>query len=276
MPKLKNSGLLKPFFLLFALPALFACTPAFIGAESDGLYSSLQPPVEIKANPPLKLLNYGRLLDMLQADELLGPNVVMNYAVFSDTEQGPVTKHAHAIITSLDAGWEFEPVEHNMNVISSGASGQGPYRWTTQLLFVPAAEDWMSDLWKANGRDTPKVWLAKRWTATPLPDTRFVAEYREEMPQCLMKAPYDGQNARGMTAYDMVKNLMLPMELANCGSALRDFEARADQSFTFARPDGTRPEAPALAKKLVKPQTIVRGNKLLGDVRLRDLFPLRF
>ena len=262
---MKAGGLTVAAFLCVAS---FGCTPVRQGATNHSLYSTGQPSVEVRFTPPFTLAASGRISAPAASDVNVDPIANTLYALFGDGGQGPVTRHAHSMIsympsTSWRWGMETWPLPYTLHMSKKTASGQF---WTVQMLPVAAFGDWPSEFWQANGRETPQFWLAKRWSATPDWDTRIVAEYREPAPECMREAliPLE-DNLRG-------KEVSLPdsLELWRlCRKEIQDFSDRADASVVLDRYTGNR-EEPATFMAAPLPQNRPNIKKLIGDAEHID------
>lgn len=239
---------------LVLLVHLSGCSPARTGLAGPTLTTNTRPAISITANPPLEPAAGGLLWVSLpnNRDLLSSVSASFNYAVFGEPGgSGLVTRHAHAILARLSDSqlWTFEPDTWKDPNAFTHATGPGPegYAWTTQLMRVPSRGDWFSDLWLANGRKTPQVWLAKRWASLLDGANKAVLEYREPWPDCLE-----------FTAPDM---LLITGDSAAC---LGGFNSRAAKAFTVSRqntPLGGPAPAPLLT---AMPRGMPDTGKLVG------------
>ncbi len=246
--------------LVFGLALLAGCSPARTGLTGSTLSTNTHPPISITANAPFKPVASGNLWVMVPNDtEVMSSSMAsFNYAVFGDgSTSGPVTRHAHAIISRLSdsSNWYFAPdtwkaPDAISGVALSGGMNLGGYAWSAQLLRIPSQGEWFSDFWVANGRGVPKLWLAKRWTANLNSSNRAVIEYREPWPDCLQNFNPDLMIVGG-----------------DAGACLSDFEARAGKVFTAsAQETPLNDMAPAQALQ-ARPAHQPDAKKLLGEAR---------
>ncbi len=247
--------------LSLLLPLLLAaCSPAFTGVSGEGLVRTGYPRAVITAEPPLRLMAYGRRYVTLKSDiMMLQPTGAFDYAVYSDSTDGPVTKSAHSIILrpTDERRWRFVLESWKApNAFAMSSTGFDGMTWTEQLMTVPSEGDWFSDMWRASGREVPERWLVKRFSATPAEYVRMVAEYRESWPACLP---------------DEIQWLEL---VPNAGECLGPFLKRADAAFSIQRGSAGSVAAPAAPSILTEPSSSPNPTKLAGEVEQRDLdFP---
>jgi hypothetical protein len=248
------------FFLLFLLTS---CSPAITGISGSSLIHNSYPPVSISANTPLELQAYGREFVSLKSDILtLQPLGIFDFAVYSDSRQGPVTRSAHSIVLRLgnENAWVFTKESFKgSNSFSLSNTGFDGMAFTEQLMVVIARDDWFSDMWLASGREVPERWLAKRFSSSPSDDIRFVAEYREPWPACL-----DEEALR----------LGLPAS-SSYDSCLRPFLRRAASAFTIQRQPGDTVLPPSGPTLLTRPDHAPNPTKLAGEVEQNDRRSLR-
>ncbi len=237
-----------------SLLLLSACTslnsPAGVGVVGTTLYHVGHPPAAITANAPLALQGHGRLwVTLYSQDSLLEqPSASMAYAIYSDGNSGPVTRHAHALfVQPTSALWSFQLESFKgPGVLGLSKEDIGGLTWTMQIMRVPSQGDWFSDVWIENGRSVPETWLVKRFSATPERSTRMVAEYREPWPECLDDAAAD---------------LMLVS-----GTCLKDFMRRADAAFTLDQNQPPQEQAVTAPSALKLPAAMPNTRKLVGEV----------
>lgn len=242
--------------LALALAVLSGCSPAQTGLTGNTLSTNTRPAISITANEPLQPVASGRLWVSMANNRDLFRNstAAFNYAVFSEPGgSGLVTRHAHATITRLNdnMSWRFQPDtwrESNAFTFSRNSPLEG-YRWTMQTLRVPSQGDWFSDMWVANGREVPEVWLAKRWGALLNDSNKAVLEYREPWPDCLEAVDTD--------------LLLISGDSAAC---LSGFNSRAANAFTTAAAntplEGTQPASVLTIMPASSPNTL----RLVGEV----------
>lgn len=170
---------------------LAACTPARTGTVGNTLTTNIRPTVSLTANPPMQLFGAGTLWVRASNNNrsMNLPTVRFSYALFSTTKEGPVTDSAHAAIMHLPDNnqWRFSPNPWpRFLTLSFGEVGVSDDNlWPSRLLRIPSEGDWISDVWKANGREVPEVWLARRWADTLGEIGMAVMEYREPWPEGL-------------------------------------------------------------------------------------------
>ena len=210
--------------MALALLLLSGCYPARTGLVGNTLSTNTRPAISITVNEPLQPVASGRLwIPMSSSRDLFRSSIAsFNYAVFAEPGgTGMVTRHAHATITRLEDNltWRFQPdTWRESNALTFGRdSGLEGYRWTTQVLRVPSQGDWFSDLWVANDREVPEVWLTRRWSALLNDGNKAVLEYREPWPKCLEGLSPD-----------------LLLFTAENSSCMIDFDNRAAMVFTTA------------------------------------------
>lgn len=234
---------------------LFGCVAARSGVSGNSLVRTAYPRVSIEANAPLTLQGYGRQWVSLPT-EYMGaqPAGSMDYAVYGEGSEGPVTRHAHAIIVrpGNDYNWYFQPESYPApGGIHIGRKDVDGYRWVTQILRVDGEKDWFSAMWRESGREVPAFWIARRFSATPERATRIAAEYREPWPECLDPGAKDLLFARP--------------------ECLEGFIARSDAAFVLnLRPVGNADEPPAAASVLRRPPFPPDMKRLAGELQQED------
>ena len=247
-----NLSLMLTLFLL-ALP-LSGCISAISGVSGTALIHTAFPRLTVTANPPLALQGYGRQWVSLPTDILgMDPSGIMDYAVYGEAHEGPITRHAHAMVVrpSNTSMWYFQPESYGVpGAVASGRKIFDGHTWTTHVLRVESATDWFSSMWTASGRDTPEFWIARRFSETPERATRVVAEYREPWPECL-----DPE----------VKDLLFVRK-----SCLEGFFERADAAFTLDMHTPETIETPAVPSELHKPGFAPNMRRLAGELRQED------
>ena len=238
-----------------ALAQLAGCMAGAVsGVSGTSLVRTGYPRLSIAANEPLVLQGYGRQWVSLPS-EFLGnaPSGTMDYAVYGASDEqepeGTVSRHAHAFVVrpSDDVRWRFKLESFKpYGGLSFGKREINGYRWTVQLLRVDGESDWFSAMWRESGRETPPVWLAHRFSATPEKSTRVVAEYREPWPECL-----DPE----LTELTFVRK-----------DCLEGFLARADEAFALDMHAPEIIEEPSSPAVLHKPAFFPDMGKLAGEV----------
>lgn len=244
------------FILALALAMLSGCSPARTGLTGNTLSTNTRPAISITANEPLQPMASGRLWITManNRDMLRSSTAAFNYAVFSEPNgSGLVTRHAHATLTQLndDMNWRFQPDtwrESNAFTFSRNSALEG-YRWTMQTLRVPSRGDWFSDLWVANGREVPEVWLAKRWGALLNNSNKAVLEYREPWPDCLEAVDMD--------------LLIISGDGAAC---LSGFNSRAANAFTTAAENAPLSDTPPASVLTIMPAGSPDSLRLVGGL----------
>lgn len=212
---------------------LSGCAAAKTGVVGSALTRNAFPRMTLSANAPLSLRGYGALPVSFATDSLVTEaSGEMYYALYAEDSAGLVMRGAHVLIAQIsnDSRWMFQPDSGvARGVLAAGTTVLNGAVWTVRTLRIMNEEDWFSALWQANGRETPPVWIARRFTATPGGSMRVAAEYREPWPDCLDIGVTDLTFAR-----------------AEC---LGGFMARSDQAFTLelhTTATGTEPLLPAL------------------------------
>ena len=236
---------------------LSGCTGAMSGVSGTALVRTGYPRLTAAANAPLVLQGYGRQWVSLPSDYMgILPSGAMDYTVYSEGAEGPVTRHAHvfAVQPSDEKRWYFKPDSLlPFDGLSFGRKDINGYRWAAQILRVHAGNDWFSAMWRDSGRGVPELWLARRFSATPDRSTRVVAEYREPWPECL-----DPE----------VKDLVFARQ-----GCLEGFLERSDAAFSLDMHAPETLEAPAVPSLLPKPDFAPNMKKLAGELAQEDLFP---
>ena len=238
-----------PVLLLLLLAA---CTPARTGVVDGSLASTLYPPISVEVDSSLVLHGHGREWVTLATNLLTTrPLGSFDYAVYSGGgAEGPVTRHAHVIFLRPENTWTWVFVPE-----SQGMLGALYYRQTAmdgmtvteQIMPVSAKGDWLSALWRANGREVPERWLARRFSATPDRALRVVAEYREPWPACLPE--------------DAASRLLVP------GECLEDFLQNSGDIFTFIRSVRDADAIVSAPSGLKTPEISPNTRKLAGELR---------
>lgn len=231
---------------------------AWNGIAGVSLVRTEYPKVVIAANEPLALQGYGKQWVSFPTDYLgHKPSGYMEYAVYGEGGEGPVTRHAHAFIArpSNDDYWEFKPESYAVpGGFAIGKTVLGGKGWVAQFVRIDGEKDWFSAMWRASGRETPEFWIARRYSATPEKATRVVAEYREPWPECLDP--------------DAVKDMVFFPQ--NC---LDGFLKRAEAAFDFEREipeNGPGTDIPSVLVKPGFPPDMLRlAGELMEDLRIQ-------
>lgn len=259
-------------FCLFALISLMllapGCTPRRIEASPRGLSGSGLADFSIDVAPPLVLIATGRLTATVPTDDaLMPPTATVSYALFAEGDSGPVTRHAHILFSELPMRtwrWEMETWAKHEALLYTTTRAGGK-NWTIQMFPVIAAGDWFSALWQKNGRQTPDIWLAKRWSSTPQDEMRLLAEYREPAPACMRERLARTAGKDGIASLPKGKELW-----RGCEKEIEAFSARADAVFTLEKRQNAQP-APALAT-LVPPDAPLNTAGAIGRAEVIDRF----
>ena len=244
-------------FASLLLPLMLsACTPAFTGVTGNSLTRNNFPTGTITANEPLRLVAHGRQFVALRSDTMTSrPTGFFDYAVFSDSTEGLVTRSAHSIMlrpTNANQ-WRFTmETWRGPNTFVIRNTGFDGMNWTEHLMSVPSQGDWFSDMWVASGREVPERWLVRRLSATPASFVRMVAEYREPWPPCMDP---------DIRSLDLV---------SNPGECLAPFLERADAAFTIQRAALDPAIPPAGPSVLTLPSSAPNAARLAGEVEEND------
>lgn len=249
-----------------ALAGLAACAGAYTGLSGDVMYAYGLADVAISPNPPLKPFGSGLQNISMKTDAMIKAPATLNYAVYGEEQNKQVLKHGHVIVCSIDdtEAWEYlmetfpRSNENYLRVVTIDGR-----TWNEHLMFQNAQGDWFSALWQANGRKIPEQWIAKRWSRTYFDRLRVVVEYREPMPECVTVLPDAGAGLGGRTLFQT--------DGAACSKALRDFDVRAGQAFTFGRA-GSQGDVgmPAANQLTAMPSWRLDPTPLVGELKARD------
>ena len=246
--------------LLLLAALATGCSPLRKGASSQGFYSGGRTDINITVAKPLTLASTGELWASVPVDVSNSPRGSFTYAAFTEGQSGPVTRHAHTIISSLPRNawrWEMETWALPEALLYSKMKAAGK-NWTVQILPVTSATDWFSGLWKSNNRQVPEFWLAKRWSSTPTEQTRIVAEYREPAPACMRRALADN------AARPMGTPPLSGKELwRGCEKEIEDFSARSEAVFLLDTMQ-QQPDTPPAATLPSRPESLPDMGKLVG------------
>jgi hypothetical protein len=246
------------FFCCLVLALATGCVAARNGVVGLALVRTSYPRIVMQANAPLLLQGYGREWVSLPTDFLgIQPSGAMDYAVYGEGTDGPVTRHAHVFVVrpNNDQAWWFQPESYPApGGLSIGKQEMGGRGWTVQILRVDGQKDWFSAMWQTSGRAVPERWVARRFSATPERATRVVAEYREPWPECLDPD---------------AKDLLLVS-----ASCLEGFIARSNAAFSVGD-DGAAPEdaaaaAPGAPSVLAGPPFSPDMKRLAGELNEED------
>lgn len=258
------------FLFIFTALTLCAsgCAPRRIAASPQSFYGSGLADFTIDVAPPLTLATSGRLTAQVPSeDNILPANATVAFSAFTDSESGPVERHAHIIFSELPRyswRWELETWAKPDSLLYAGER-MGGKNWTIQVFPVTAATDWFGSLWRKNGREVPDFWLAKRWSSTPEDEMRLLAEYREPAPACMRERLADAaaadRNAPPLDGKELRRG---------CDREIEEFNARADRVFTMGKMRGA-PAEPA-ARTLALPEERMNMRKLVGKAEVVDRF----
>lgn len=258
------------FLISFALCAalLAGCTPRQKGAAEQGFYATGIAAFSVGVNPPLSLASSGTLSGTVPSDMNINPHAGFTYALFTDGDEGAISRHAHAIFSELEREswrWERESWAKTESIFYSKHSAGGK-NWTVQIFPLTATGDWFSALWEQNGRAVPEFWLAKRWSARPEDEIRLVVEYREPAPACMLERLGEAETARRTDKNaPMLRGRSLE---ANSHEALEAFSKRADAAIDL---NGLArlPEKP-LQRLTTRPDCSPNMGKLVGRAEYID------
>jgi hypothetical protein len=223
------------------------------------MYAAGRANFNISVKPPLSLAANGSFYAAVPADVTPSPHTTVRYAVFTDSSSGPVTRHAHVLFSELPRDqwrWELETWARPESLSYAKTRVAGKY-WTVQIMPVFSQQDWFSDLWQANDRQPPQFWLAKRWSSTPEPYMRIVAEYREPAPQCMWNELADVPIGDPQAPTFHGKSLW-----SNCDRQVQEFSDRADAAFLFD--SGANAPAQGVAAAARQPSGRPRVGALVG------------
>lgn len=245
-------------FAVCGLLAAFLCgcrVSAWDGVVGASLVRTAYPRVAIAANEPLALQGYGKQWVSFPTDYMgHQPSGFMEYAVYGEGAEGPVTRHAHALIArpSNDNYWEFKPESYPVpGGFAIGKAVLGGKGWTAQLVRIDGEKDWFSAMWHESGREVPEYWIARRFSATPEKATRVVAEYREPWPGCL-----DPDGIKDMAFYPK--------------GCLDGFIERSEAAFDVAGEIPEEEKGTDIPSILVKPRFSPDMKRLVGEL-MEDL-----
>lgn len=244
---------------LCALALLVSCTPRKQGASSQSFYAAGRANFNISVAPPMQLFATDARSASVPSDVTISPSARFRYAVFSDNDGGPVARHAHIILSELSQyewRWEVETWAMPEALSYQKEKIAGKY-WTIQMMPVFSSQDWFSALWAENKYEIPDFWLAKRWSATPEPHIRIVAEYREPAPLCMRERLADARPEDRSVPSLKGKELW-----RDCDNEIREFSQRADSAFLFDRAENLPDEG--LSKSAAAPSARPNMAKLVG------------
>lgn len=259
------------FLLALLLLASLApgCSPRRIEASAQGFSGSGLANFSITVSPPLSLAATGKLTAPVPTDDtLLSATATSSFALFAEGDSGPVTRHAHIFFSELPAQawrWELETWSKPEGMLYTNVRAGGK-NWTIQMFPVVASTDWFSALWQKNGRQTPDLWLAKRWSSTPEKEMRLLAEYREPAPACMRDRLTHLSGPDGKTVLPKGKDLW-----RGCEKEINDFSARADTVFDLER-RGQNPVSPVV-KTATLPDLRPDMPRIAGKAELLAPFP---
>lgn len=216
-----------------------ACTPVQRGATDEGFIVGGQPNIAISVSPELDLQRTGEKSVVLDTDTVHSTSARMTYAVFGNTKDSRVARHAHTFsINPSTRNWRFSPETYTSRYgISTTKQKINGQHHTIQTLLVPAKDDWFSDLWQENGVLPPESWLAMRWSTTPNNLQRVVAEYREPMPPCIRSS----EAWRALVSQETVPTIYKQQLWQQCNQEFEDFTQRANSTIHFDRLNESSP-----------------------------------
>jgi hypothetical protein len=260
-----------PLCLTLALIALLepGCTPRRIEASPQGFSASGLADFTIRVADSLTLAASGRLTAATPSDDsVVAPSATLAFALFTEGESGPVTRHAHILFSELpQVAWRWEKetwAKHEALLYSSMRSGGK--NWTIQIFPVIAEGDWFSALWQQNNRQVPDFWLAKRWSSTPQDEMRLLAEYREPAPACIREGFAETPTFKGRPMLPKGRELR-----RGCEQEIEAFSARADAVFAMDKRQDL--QAAPSGKALSLPQTVPDMARLVGRAEKNSPFP---
>ena len=255
-------------FAILSLLLLSGCVPRQEITSDSGLYVSGRADFNISVTGDMALASAARFSTYVPSDVTTKPSGRLRYALFADTGGGPVERQAHIIMCELPRNqwlWEKETWAMPESLSYEKDRKAGKY-WTIQVFPVFSSQDWFSELWHINGRETPAFWLAKRWSATPEDNIRIVAEYREPAPVCMRERLEDAAQKEQQRG-----SLLKGKELwRGCDREIQDFTVRADAAFNFEKA-GAIPNlesAPLTTLPTTNPDIV----KLVGKAEYSETF----
>jgi hypothetical protein len=241
-------------FLLFAVGALAACSPARTGVINDTLTTTYKPGLAITTNKPLALASSGKIWAPVKGDDIAAiSSAIFDYALYVDPTVSPAEKFAYAAFIRLEdkARWMFQPQGHGLpgqfgagkSVLPEGREGK------IYTLHVPSQNDWASDVLRENGHTPPEAWLVKLWVYSLDSDARAMAEYREPWPE-YFEVPSSDIMLLNDTSADF----------------LRNFEKRAVAAFVFDATSADFSGVPQSAPAWKTPRVDPDAERLVGDI----------
>ncbi|CAK7062761.1 MAG: hypothetical protein DELT_01494 [Desulfovibrio sp.] len=241
--------------LLLAACVLTACTPARTGVIGNTLTTNVKPPISITGLESLTVKAHGVLRPETATDNATAREMVtFNYAFYADKAPAadiPANRFAYAVIARISTpkAWRFQPPSKADEALSARNITVGGIAFFEQILRVPSENDWGSGVWRKNGKNVPRYWLAKRWTAHLNDEVRAVMEYREEWPTEINAFSRD-----------------LLIVSGNAGQALADFNKRADAAFTVEKREGDFNKGQTPPSEYAVPENAPVIRKLIGEV----------
>lgn len=241
--------------LLFSLSLVVAaCSPSRTGMNGNTLTTNARPYVSMTANAPLALQGTGRLwISGEVTSKLSTPLVSLDYALFSDNASGPVTNSAHIFLAKIQdsTAWYFTPDSWPLcGIVASGLTlGADVLPWPSRIIKTPAAGDWISEMWRANGRNVPEYWIVKRWAAILDSDTKAIMEYREPWPDCLEEY--------------LPGSIMFSGDNGQC---LHHFLKRSAEAFSVGFEPAAFPNGSSLPPGLKPSGTMPATKNLIGEI----------
>lgn len=242
-----------------------ACSGKKQGATSQGFFASGRANINISVTGRQSLTANGTRTVGVPSDNMLPVNAKLDYAVFTEEEDGPIKRHTHILLGELSrSGWRWEMETWGLpETISYDKMRKSGKDWTEQIFPVAASADWFSSLYTANGREVPEFWLAKRWSATPETHIRVVIEYREPAPVCIVPT------LETLYAQEKGVNKSNARRIwKNCTETIFEFSARADNAVLLEKFEHI--PGPALQIMKAVPQQQLDIGKALGRAQKMD------
>lgn len=260
----------KKLLITLSLLGLFSiggCTSAYTGMDGNNMYTNTHLDVAVVPGQGLVPFRSESTFTEIDTNANLGARAHVNYAIYGNPGNGPVTQHGHVLFTTFSdtRKYVFQPETFGRTTdLAVEVKKINDREWRVHTLYEDGNSDWFSKVWRENGRETPKTWIGKRFTRTFNTSTRVVAEYREPLPEC---ARIEKVNT-GIVFLNS-EGLSVPTE--ECRREVDAILERADNAFDLVKASDIEITGKVPANILTNmPKSAMDGTRYIGTAILND------
>lgn len=216
--------------VLICLPVLGGCSTAYTGLDGNNMYTNTNLDVAVIPEDGLVPFRSASTAIDIETTSNVGARTYLDYAIYGDPGDGPVTRHGHVIFATFSDKnrYAFQPQTfaraNELDLETQEINGRD---WRVHTLYEDGESDWFSKVWRENGRETPEIWIGKRYSRTFNQTSRVIVEYREPLPACAKI-----EKTKILSFLD-TRGLSVGTE--ECRREVDAVFERADQAFTIGR-----------------------------------------